>query len=88
MAKNAPPQRFAIVQAFAGSLEGVRARKGVFITTSFFTQDALDYVQRIEKRIVLIVGKQLADLMIDYDIGVSVTQTYKVKRLDSDYFEA
>jgi restriction system protein len=44
-------------------------------------------VQRIEKRIVLIDGKQLADLMIDYDIGVSVSQTYKVKRLDSDYFE-
>ena len=76
-----------IVQAFAGSLDGVRARKGVLITTSTFSQDALDYVQRIEKRIVLIDGKQLADLMIDYDIGVNVFQTYKVKRLDSDYFE-
>lgn len=77
-----------LVQAFAGSLEGARARKGVFMTTSTFTQDALEYVQRIEKRIVLIDGKQLADLMIDYDIGVSVSQIYKVKRLDSDYFEA
>lgn len=76
-----------VVQAFAGSLEGVRARKGVLITTSYFSQDALDYVQKIEKRIVLIDGKQLADLMIDHDIGVNVFQTYNVKRLDSDYFE-
>jgi restriction system protein len=76
-----------VVQAFAGSLEGVRARKGVLITTSHFSQDALDYVQKIEKRIVLIGGTQLADLMIDHDIGVNVFQTYKVKRLDSDYFE-
>ena len=76
-----------VVQAFAGSLEGVRARKGVLITTSYFSQDALDYVQRIEKRIVLVDGKQLAELMIDHDIGVNVFQTYKVKRLDSDYFD-
>jgi len=76
-----------VVQAFAGSLEGVRARKGVLITTSYFSQDALDYVQKIEKRIVLIDGKQLADLMIDYEIGVTPFQVYKVKRLDSDYFE-
>lgn len=55
-----------VVQAFAGSLEGVRARKGVLIiSTSYFSQDALDYVQKIEKRIVLIDGKRLADLMID-----------------------
>jgi restriction system protein len=77
-----------VVQAFAGSLEGVRARKGVLITTSSFSQDALEYVQKIEKRIVLIDGKQLADLMIDHDIGVNVVQTYKIKRLDSDYFES
>jgi restriction system protein len=68
-----------VVQAFAGSLEGVRARKGVLITTSYFSQDALDYVQKIEKRIVLINGQQLADLMIDHDIGVNVVQTYRVK---------
>ncbi len=76
-----------VVQAFAGSLEGVRAKKGVFITTSSFTQDALDYVRKIEKRIVLIDGEQLADLMIDHNIGVNVFQTYEIKRLDSDYFE-
>jgi restriction system protein len=76
-----------VVQAFAGSLEGVRARKGVLITTSYFSPDALDYIHKIEKRIVLIDGQQLADLMIDHDIGVNVSVTYKVKRLDSDYFE-
>ena len=75
------------MQAFAGSLEGVRARKGVLITTSYFSQDALDYVGKIEKRIVLIGGKQSADLMIDHDIGVNAVQTYKIKRLDSDYFD-
>jgi restriction system protein len=77
-----------VVQAFAGSLDGVRARKGVLITTSFFTQDALEYAQKIEKRIVLMDGKQLADLMIDNNIGVNVVQKYEVKRLDSDYFES
>jgi len=59
----------------------------VLITTSYFSQDALDYIHKIEKRIVLIDGQQLADLMIDHDIGVNVSVTYKVKRLDSDYFE-
>lgn len=76
-----------LVQAFAGSLEGVRARKGVFITTSSFTQDAFEYVRKIEKRIVLIDGEQLAELMIEHNIGVNISQTYEVKRLDSDYFE-
>lgn len=76
-----------VVQGFAGSLEGVRARKGVLITTSHFSQDALDYVEVIDKRIVLIDGGHLAELMIDHDIGVNVAQMYKVKRLDSDYFE-
>ncbi len=76
-----------VVQAFAGSLEGVRARKGVLITTSAFTQDAEDYIQRIEKRIILINGSRLAQLMIDHDIGVSTVTTYSIKRIDSDYFE-
>ncbi len=76
-----------VVQAFAGSLEGVRAKKGVFITTSSFTQDAFEYVRKIEKRIVLIDGERLAELMIEHNIGVNVSQTYEIKRLDSDYFE-
>lgn len=76
------------VQAFAGSLEGVRARKGVLITTSWFSDEAREYVDRIEKKIVLVDGRQLAELMIDHDIGVTLVRTYKVKRLDSDYFES
>lgn len=75
-----------VVQAFAGSLEGHRVRKGVFITTSTFTKDALEYVTRIEKRIVLVDGDQLADLMIDYGIGVTDVAVYHVKRVDLDYF--
>lgn len=75
------------VQAFAGSLEGHRARKGVFITTSQFSSDARDYVGRIEKRIILIDGQQLADFSIDFGIGVTEVITYSIKRVDLDYFE-
>ena len=75
-----------IVQAFAGSLEGHRARKGVLITTSQFTQDALEYVGKIEKKIVLIGGEQLANLMIEYGIGVAEVARYEVKKIDLDYF--
>jgi len=74
------------VQAFAGSLEGQRARKGVFITTSRFSADARDYVNRIEKRIVLIDGEQLAKYMIGFGLGVADVETYDIKRLDLDYF--
>lgn len=76
-----------VVQAFAGSLEGHRSRKGVLITTSDFSSEARDYVDRIEKRIVLIGGKDLADLMIEHGIGVTIVQNYTLKRLDSDYFD-
>ena len=75
-----------VVQGFAGSLEGQRARRGVLITTSKFSQDAIDYVSRIEKRIVLIDGYQLAQLMIDHGVGVAEVATYAVKKIDSDYF--
>jgi restriction system protein len=75
-----------VVQAFAGSLEGFRARKGVFITTSTFSKDAREYVERIEKKIVLIDGEQLAQFMIDYGIGVTEVATYTVKKADQDYF--
>lgn len=76
-----------VVQAFAGSLEGVRANKGVMITTSAFTTDAQSYVQQIGKKIVLIDGMQLADYMIQYGVGVSVEARYEIKRIDSDYFD-
>jgi restriction system protein len=75
-----------IAQEFAGSLEGHRARKGVLITTSQFSQEAWDYVSRIEKKIVLIDGVHLAQLMIDHGIGVAEVATYTVKKVDSDYF--
>ncbi len=76
-----------VVQAFAGSLEGHRARKGVLITTSQFSPDAMDYVTRIEKKIVLIDGEELAQLMIDFGIGAADETSYMVKRLDIDYFD-
>jgi restriction system protein len=74
------------VQAFAGSMEGVRGRKGVFITTSAFSSEAKEYVTRIERKIVLIDGSQLASLMIDFGVGVSTVNAYDVKRVDMDYF--
>jgi restriction system protein len=76
-----------VVQAFAGSLEGFKARKGVMITTSRFTPDAYDYISRIEKKIVLIDGDQLGRFMVDYGVGVTDVATYVVKRVDVDYFE-
>ncbi len=74
------------VQAFAGSLEGERARKGVFITTSNFSNEAREYVKRIEKKIVLIDGRQFASLMVDFGVGVNTVETYDIKRVDTDYF--
>ncbi len=76
-----------VVQAFAGSLEGFRAKKGVLITTSTFSADAVAYARQIEKRIVLIDGSRLAKLMVQHNLGVSTVATYEVKRVDSDYFE-
>ncbi len=75
-----------VVQAFAGSLEGARARKGVLLTTSRFSADAKSYVDKIEKKIVLIDGERLADLMIEHNVGVSEAQSYVVKKINTDYF--
>jgi restriction system protein len=75
------------VQSFAGSLEGHRARKGVFITTSKFSADAKEYVNRIEKKIILIDGDQLANLSIEFGIGVEPVTSYHIHRVDADYFE-
>jgi restriction system protein len=75
-----------IVQGFAGSLEGARARKGVMITTSYFSSDAQAYVRAIEKRIVLIDGPTLADLMVEHGVGVTPLQTYVVPKVDVDFF--
>lgn len=74
------------IQKFVGALMGKRARKGIFITTSDFTTEAKNFILTIDYRIILITGKRLAELMFDYDIGVSEVSSYKLKRIDSDYF--
>ncbi len=74
------------IQQFAGALQGQQANKGIFITTSSFTKEALGFVTKIGSKIVLIDGNQLAQLMIDHNVGVSVAASYEIKRIDSDYF--
>jgi restriction system protein len=74
------------IQKFAGALQGHRARKGVFITTSNFSKEANNYVSKIDSKIVLIDGEQLAQYMIDFNIGVSIVASYEIKKMDSDYF--
>jgi restriction system protein len=74
------------IQKFAGALQGQRAKKGIFITTSDFSKDAREYAAKIDSRIILIDGEQLAQYMIDHNIGVAPVASYEVKRIDSDYF--
>ncbi|MDW8351657.1 MAG: restriction endonuclease [Anaerolineae bacterium] len=74
------------IQKFVGALQGQRARKGIFITTSTFSQEALDYAARVEIKIVLVDGQTLAQLMIDHNVGVTPLAVYELKRVDSDYF--
>ena len=74
------------IQKFVGALTGQRAKKGLFIATSDFSSDALDYVSRVDTKIVLIDGETLAELMIDHNVGVSTIATYDLKKIDSDYF--
>lgn len=75
------------VMQFVGALQAQRANKGIFITTSRFTEDASSYVSQIGSKIVLIDGEQLTNLMIEHDVGVSTVSLYPVKKIDSDYFE-
>lgn len=74
------------IQKFVGALAGRRARKGIFITTSSFSSEAVRYASDIDPKVILIDGKRLAELMMDYNIGVNEVTTYKLKRIDSDYF--
>jgi restriction system protein len=74
------------IQKFAGALQGNRARKGIFLTTSTFNKDAYDFASRIDSKIVLMDGETIAQLMIDYGVGVATVATYDLKRIDSDYF--
>lgn len=75
------------VMQFAGALQAQKANKGIFITTSRFTDDARSYVSQIGSKIVLIDGEQLTNLMIDNDVGVSTISLYPVKKVDTDYFD-
>lgn len=75
------------VQSFVGALDGKKANKGIFITTSVFAKSATEYVNSISKKVILIDGQQLAEYMIDYGLGVSTVQTYELKRVDNDYFD-
>jgi len=74
------------VQKFVGALHGQRAKKGVFITTSGFTEQAVQYVSQIDPKVVLIDGEQLVAYMIDHNIGVSIANVIEVKKIDMDYF--
>ena len=75
------------VQKFAGALQGQRAKKGIFITTSTFSKEAQDYAGNIDSKIVLIDGKKLMDLMIEHNVAVSTVASYEVKKIDTDYFD-
>jgi restriction system protein len=75
------------IQRFVGALHGKRAKKGVFITTGTFSSEAIAYVEHIDPKVVLIDGRRLAELMMDFDVGVNTVATYSVKRVDSDYFD-
>jgi restriction system protein len=74
------------VQKFAGALQGQRARKGIFLTTSSFTKEAVAFAAAIDSKIVLIGGEELVALMIDHNIGVTPIAAYEIKRVDIDYF--
>ncbi len=74
------------VRAFAGSLQGAKADKGVFVTTSYFTEPAKKFAERVPGRIVLVDGDELAGLMIKYDVGARVEATLHLKKIDEDFF--
>jgi restriction system protein len=75
------------IQKFAGALQGQRARKGIFITTSSFSGEAKEYVKSIDSKIALIDGRELAQLMYDFNVGVSLERKLEIKKIDSDFFE-
>jgi restriction system protein len=75
------------IQKFVGALHGQRAKKGVFITTSYFARTAHDYVKTIDPKVILIDGVTLANLMIENNVGTSTVEAYEIKKVDLDYFE-
>lgn len=74
------------IQKFVGALAGQNANKGIFITTSYFTKDAEEYAKGLSTKLILIDGEKLTDLMIEYNVGVSIIDTIQIKKIDSDYF--
>jgi restriction system protein len=74
------------IRGFSGSLGAVKASKGVFVTTSFFTRPALDFAERHPFKMVLIDGAQLSSLMIRHNVGVRVAETLHLKKVDEDFF--
>ncbi|MEK6273348.1 MAG: restriction endonuclease [Actinomycetota bacterium] len=74
------------IQKFFGALHGQRATKGIFITTSSFSKEAVEYADGVSPRVILLDGKELAQLMIEHGVGVTVSREYELKRLDLDYF--
>lgn len=75
------------IQKFAGALQGKRAKKGVFITTSYFSSEARQYINNIDSKIILIDGDELSTLMLESSTGVSTESRYEIKRIDTDYFD-
>lgn len=75
-----------VIQAFVGALQGARASKGVMITTSTFTAEAQRYAEGVSPRVILVDGRELAELMLDHDVGVSTSTRYEIKNVDEDYF--
>ena len=77
------------IQKFLGAVAGQGGTKGLFITTSTFTREAIDYAKKqLQVKLILVDGKMLTDLMMKYNLGVSVVQTYEIKQLDLDYFDS
>ena len=75
------------LQKFVGALSERQAIKGIFITTSDFTKEAKEYVEKVSQNIILINGNMLSKLMIEYNVGVQINYTYEIKKIDNDYFE-
>ncbi len=74
------------IQKFAGALLGKQAKKGIFITTSNFSKEAIQYTSMIDSKIILIDGERLSELLIDHNVGVSMVESYAIKKIDNDYF--
>jgi restriction system protein len=75
------------IQKFVGALAGKQANKGIFITTTRFSEDAREYASRLQTKVVLIDGERLASLMIEHNVGVAISHSFTIKRIDSDFFE-